>query len=242
MNRILTKLLVLGAIPLFFFFTASCALSQQQKVVTASQVNGTWNAKTGTFKIWALGNQKLKVEFDGIYRYNTPDGPMANSGIGSGIATIEGDTAVFKPDGAEDECKITMKFVRGKMIVAQEGICGFGFNVRADGTYRKTSLSANHMFSLSTTASNNCSASGPESSLVAVTLDAPKPSSRRFRRLPSGWDSSISALLSASPVIIETRVSVPLLHVRAFAPVQGATMPSADFCQLFPPPLDDGSS
>lgn len=139
MNRTLSKLLALSAIPLFFFLTASSALSQQQKVVTASQVNGTWNAKTGTFKIWALGNQKLKVEFDGIYRYSTPDGPMANSGIGSGIATIEGDTAVFKPDGAEDECKITMKFARGKLIVGQEGICGFGFNVTAEGTYRKTS-------------------------------------------------------------------------------------------------------
>src|SRR5207253_4939701 len=30
---------------------------------------------------------------------------------------------------------------------------------------------------------------------VAVTFDAPKPSSRQFRRLPSGWVSSFSALL-----------------------------------------------
>src|ERR1041385_6182287 len=74
------------------------------------------------------------------------------------------------------------------------------------------------MFSPSTTASINCSVSGPEFSLLAVALDAPKPSSRRFRRLPSGWDSSFSALLSASSVVIENRVSVPLLHVQAFAP------------------------
>jgi hypothetical protein len=76
------------------------------------------------------------------------------------------------------------------------------------------------MFSRSTTASYNCSASGPESALLAVTLDPPKPSSRQFHWLPSGRESGISTLLSASLLVIETRVSVPLLHVRAFAPVE----------------------
>jgi hypothetical protein len=139
--RIRTFIKLVGgiAVSLIFFLSASPTPSQQQKVVTASQVNGTWTTKTGTFKIWALGNRKLKVEFDGIYQYETSDGPMANSGIGSGIATIDGNTAVFKPNETADECKITMRFVRGKMIVEQEGLCGFGFNVRADGTYRKTS-------------------------------------------------------------------------------------------------------
>ena len=70
---------------------------------------------------------------------------MANTGEGSGIATIQGDTAVFKPDGAEDECQITMKFTGagkssgGKLIVTQQGICGFGHNVTADGAYRRVS-------------------------------------------------------------------------------------------------------
>ena len=67
------------------------------------------------------------------------NGPMANEGQGSGTARIEGDTAVFKPDGAEDECKITLKFASGKLVVTQTGICGFGFNVTAEGTYKKVS-------------------------------------------------------------------------------------------------------
>src|SRR5678816_4564274 len=86
--------------------------------------------------------------------------------------------------------------------------------------FRSTCLSASHMFFRSTTASNNCSASAPESSLVAVTLDAPKPSSRQFRWLPSGWDSSVSTLLSASLLLIETQASGSLLHVRAFGSVE----------------------
>jgi hypothetical protein len=46
---------------------------------------------------------------------------------------------IFKPENAEDECKITLKFTGGKLVVAQTGICGFGFNVIADGTYTRVS-------------------------------------------------------------------------------------------------------
>ena len=113
----------------------------QEKSVTAAQVNGTWKYRGNIFKIWALGQQKLKVEFAGIYEYKTPSGPMANTGSGSGIARIEGDTAIFRPHeiGEDEECKITMKFTRGKLIVKQEGACGFGLNVGATGTYQKVS-------------------------------------------------------------------------------------------------------
>ena len=109
------------------------------KSVTAVQVNGTWKTKSGEFKIWALGHQRLQVEFSGVYEYKTPQGPTANTGEGSGIATIEGDTAIFKPEGAEEECRITLKFSGGKLVVTQTGICGFGNNVTAAGTYKKVS-------------------------------------------------------------------------------------------------------
>lgn len=108
--------------------------------VTAAQVNGTWKYRNNEFKILALGQQKLQIEFSGVYEYKTGDGERtANTGEGSGIAKIEGDTAIFKPEGAEEECKITLKFAGGKLVVTQDGICGFGFNVRADGTYKRTS-------------------------------------------------------------------------------------------------------
>lgn len=111
-----------------------------QKVVTAAQVNGTWETRDGTFKILALGKQRLKVQFSGIYPYKLPDGTdMANMGDGEGIAMIEGNQATFKPEGAEEGCAIKMKFTRGKLVVEQEGYCGFGHNVSAAGTYRRTS-------------------------------------------------------------------------------------------------------
>ncbi len=111
----------------------------KQTIVTAAQVNGTWESKTGTFKILALGKQRLKVEFQGFYEYKTEYGPMANVGEGQGVAFIEGDTAIFQPEGVEDECQIILKFTKGKLIVTQESTCGFGLNVTAAGTYRKVS-------------------------------------------------------------------------------------------------------
>ena len=95
--------------------------------------------KGGEFKIWALSKHRLQVEFSGVYEYETPQGPMANEGEGSGIATIAGDTAIFKPEGSEEECQITLKFAGSKLVVTQTGICGFGHNVGAEGTYKKVS-------------------------------------------------------------------------------------------------------
>jgi hypothetical protein len=93
--------------------------TDSNKSVTAAQVNGTWKTKYAEFKIWALGQQRLQIEFLGIYEYKTPQGPSANEDEGSGIATIEGDTAIFKPEGAEEECRITLKFTGGKLVVTQ---------------------------------------------------------------------------------------------------------------------------
>jgi hypothetical protein len=113
--------------------------ANSDKSVTAAQVNGTWKTKSGEFKIWALGQQRLQIEFSGTYEYKTPQGPSANEGEGRGIATIEGNTAIFKPEGAEEDCRITLKFIGGKLVVTQSGICGFGHNVTAVGTYKKVS-------------------------------------------------------------------------------------------------------
>jgi|SRR5215213_3969486 len=120
-------------------------VSQQPKVVTAAQVNGTWeyrfrNSRSGTIKILALGKQRLKVEFIGLYTYPLPDGTNnVNTGEGQSIAIIEGTQATFKPDEAEEECLITMRFTKGVLEVDQKGACRFGLNVTLAGTYRRVS-------------------------------------------------------------------------------------------------------
>jgi hypothetical protein len=119
--------------------STATAWANSDESVTAAQVNGTWKTKHSEFRIWALGQQRLQIEFSGVYEYKTPQGPSANEGEGSGIATIEGDTAIFKPEGAEEECRISLKFSGSKLVVTQTGICGFGNNVTAAGTYKRVS-------------------------------------------------------------------------------------------------------
>jgi hypothetical protein len=109
------------------------------RVVTAAEVNGTWVNEGNAFKVWALGRQRLRVEFSGSYER----GATAHTGEARGIARIDGDTAVFEPRGA-GRCRITMKFQRAKLEVDQDGECGFGLNVSADGTYSRKSRRKPH--------------------------------------------------------------------------------------------------
>jgi hypothetical protein len=66
---------------------------------------------------------------------------MGNTGDGQGIATIKGDTAFFKPDGADPSCRIALKFNRRNLIVTQTGTCDFGKYANVDGTYKRVSTS-----------------------------------------------------------------------------------------------------
>ncbi|MBK6316403.1 MAG: hypothetical protein IPF53_19465 [Blastocatellia bacterium] len=76
---------------------APAATVSSPRVVSASQVNGTWRSKDGEFKILALGKQRLRVEFFGVHEYRVNGVLTASIGEGSGIATIYGDTATFRP-------------------------------------------------------------------------------------------------------------------------------------------------
>jgi hypothetical protein len=135
-------------------FVCACASSEtlaQRKAVRGAEVTGTFRSYfRGKFKgsyneilILALGGNKLKIEMDLVYPYQVNGEMTANLGSASGEAMIEGDTAVFTPeDAASASCKITLKFSRpGTLIVTTENNidCGFGHNVSADGTYKKTS-------------------------------------------------------------------------------------------------------
>ena len=93
MNKLKSVFVLCGLIFSTHVLPLPQAYSSGQKIVTAAEVNGTWRSKTGTFKVWALGKQRLQVEFFGVYEYKTSAGPMAKTGEGSGTAFIEGDTA-----------------------------------------------------------------------------------------------------------------------------------------------------
>ena len=114
-----------------------------QSSLPAESINGTWRLKNSSqeneFKILALDSAKLKVQFSGLYKYRDGDGHRtANTGTGNGVAILKGNAATFVPNDTTN-CKITMRFGRSRLIVDQEGICGFGFNVTAEGGYKRVS-------------------------------------------------------------------------------------------------------
>jgi hypothetical protein len=109
--------------------------------VTAAQVNGTWATPAGEFKIWALDHHHLRVEFSVAAEHKGEPGPMANAGDGHGIAAIQGNTAIFKPDGADADCRITLKFKRHNLVITQTTRCDFGKYANIDGAYKKVSTS-----------------------------------------------------------------------------------------------------
>jgi hypothetical protein len=110
---------------------------KSKRIVTAAQANGIYRSYDNELRILALGKNKLRVSFDGVYHTISKS---VNTGNADGEATIEGNVAVL--DLSEyGPCKITIVFLRNNRLkVTQEGDspdCGFGHNVRADGTYRK---------------------------------------------------------------------------------------------------------
>jgi hypothetical protein len=110
--------------------------------VAGAQVNGTWATPAGEFKIWAPdNNRRLRVEFSVAAEHKGEAGPMANAREGHGIAMIHSDTAIFKPDDADANCRITLKFTRRSLIVTQTSRCHFDRYASVDGTYKKVSTS-----------------------------------------------------------------------------------------------------
>jgi hypothetical protein len=107
---------------------------QKHQIVTAAQANGVYRYYQSEFRILALGHNKLKVQFDGIYMTVAKSPKL---GYAMGEATIDGNVATFKPPDFE-QCVITIVFLRGKLKVTQEGSdadCGFGHNVNATGSF-----------------------------------------------------------------------------------------------------------
>ena len=105
----------------------------------AERFNGTWSAKSGELKLWALDPQRLQAEFNGEYEYQTPDGPMVNVGTGKGVASVSSDTATFRPEEGDEDCVITLRLADERLEASEMGECGFGLNVTAGGTYDRVS-------------------------------------------------------------------------------------------------------
>jgi hypothetical protein len=138
------KLLIFASLVLI----NSTSQAQHRKAVGAKEVTGTFQGDCygkycNEIKIQALGNNRLRVSFEGYYPWANEEG--ANVGFTSGEARIDGDTAIFsrREDYADEDCRIVIRFTKPGTIevmhITPSFNCGFGNNVMMDGTYKKVS-------------------------------------------------------------------------------------------------------
>src|SRR5205085_9752713 len=111
-----TSLIKPGLIGLMLFGSSLAIGQSNPRAVTPTQINGVYKYQRNDFRILALGHNKLKVQFNGEWMTR---GGYPNIGEAIGEATIVGNVATFIP-GDTTKCKITMTFLRNKMIVDME--------------------------------------------------------------------------------------------------------------------------
>jgi len=147
------KVVYLAVLALVFtgLFRSDAAAQKSRKAVSASEATGTFRMEfTGKYKgtyneirLLPLGKGKIKMAFDLVYPFIDGAGEMsANIGQAEGIGTIDADVAVYE-NNEYGECRIVLKFIRPGVIKVSSDdgdfACGFGHNVSAAGTYKRTS-------------------------------------------------------------------------------------------------------
>jgi hypothetical protein len=121
---------------------ASLALAQNK--ISPEQVNGTWVVETGpnstnTWRVWAVGDNRYRVEFYGIINF----GNRFNSGYATGTVQFVGDLATLRLLN-QPNCVITLRWLGRSRLEVREvtypAACGFGLNVSSEGVYRRTAV------------------------------------------------------------------------------------------------------
>lgn len=124
--------------------TANERQREPNSSIRAESLTGTYELdeaneqRKNLIKVLALGGNRLKVKFEGLWEYSYEGEPIANVGEAEGEVTLEGDTAVLQPEGSSP-CRIILRFVENRISVMQESDCGFGQHVNANGQYMRRS-------------------------------------------------------------------------------------------------------
>ena len=83
-------------------------------------------------------SDSLRFDFD-CWR----GGPSPHTGEASGTIALADRQAVYSTTEFGGQCEIRFSFTTGAVVVKEtesfDGACGFGFDVHADGPYRRTS-------------------------------------------------------------------------------------------------------
>ena len=140
MKRSLQTSLAFALLLLGLSHADSFAYQQARKPVQTRGVTGTYKYVLNTVEVLELPDHRVRISFSGFWPNDHKRVETRNVGNFDETVPLKGRTAVVKPRYGDKDCAITLEFRAGKVTITEEGYhCGFGFNVEADGTYRKVS-------------------------------------------------------------------------------------------------------
>jgi len=127
-----------------FPYTLEVGVEGKPHPVPPQGLTGTWSRDVdpddNTIEVKELPGGKLRFAVTAIWKGPTWKEYGPHTGEIGGTADLHNGKAIFKDTAAD--CMLAMSFSGGKLEVKQEGGCGFGMNVFANGTYKRTSLCA----------------------------------------------------------------------------------------------------
>jgi len=140
MKRSLQTSLAFALLLLGLSHADSFAYQKVKKRVQIVGVTGTYKYVLNTVEVLELPDHRVRISFSGFWPNDHKRFETRNVGNFDETVPLKGRTAVVKPRYGDKDCAITLEFRAGKVTITEEGYhCGFGFNVEADGTYRKVS-------------------------------------------------------------------------------------------------------
>jgi hypothetical protein len=140
MKRSLQTSLAFALLLLGLSHADSFAYQKVKKRVQIVGVTGTYKYVLNTVEVLELPDHRVRISFSGFWPNDHKRVETRNVGNFDETVPLKGRTAVVKPRYGDKDCAITLEFRAGKVTITEEGYhCGFGFNVEADGTYRKVS-------------------------------------------------------------------------------------------------------
>jgi len=138
-KRSLWTLLALATLLTHIAPRQSVAYQKSSKRIAVRSVTGSYRYVLNTLDVLELPDHKVRISFSGYWPNDHKRVETRNVGGFDEIVPLNGRTAVVNPEYS-DECAITLRFKSNRVEVTQEGYrCGFGFNVEAEGSYRKVS-------------------------------------------------------------------------------------------------------
>lgn len=126
-----------------FFFTVRAGSSEPRTLASPSRgqykrlnSRGKLDYHSAEINVQLLEDGRVRLQGDATWVGNANTGNV-NVGQIDGTFTVQGDRVIYKDDGGEDACRLTITFARDLLIVTEDnGKCG-GLNVSFDGKYKK---------------------------------------------------------------------------------------------------------